>query len=139
MKKYGFLVYSFLFFWIFSPLFLLAQGPAPGPGGVSEPGPIIDNPIAAKSISELLAAVLDIVVQIGLVVIVFFIIFAGFKYVTAQGNTTKISQAHNALMATLIGSAIILGSYAIAKALENTVDQIKEGVVQLEETINFKV
>lgn len=94
-----------------------------------EVGPIFENPLKVESITDLLALVLDIVVQVGLVVIVFFIIFAGFTYVTARGNTSKIAQAHNALMATLIGAAIVLGSYAIASALKNTVEQLKTGVV----------
>lgn len=89
---------------------------------------IIDNPLKAESITELLALVLDIVVQVGLVVVVFFVIFAGFQFVTAQGDTGKITKAREALVATLIGSAIILGCYAIASALKNTVEQLKEGV-----------
>jgi hypothetical protein len=115
------------------PLLALAQG-----SGETGSGNIITNPLKVESLTELLALVLDIIVQVGLVVIVFFIIFAGFKYVTAQGNTSEITKAHNALMATLIGSAIVLGSYAIAKALDSTVKQLRQGVY-LEETIKFKV
>ncbi len=105
-----------------------------------ESGPIFDNPLRAETITDLLTDVLDIVVQVGLVVIVFFIIFAGFQFVTAGGNETKLINARKAIVATLIGSAIVLGSYAIATALKNTVDQLKAGtgVSQLE-VINFKV
>ena len=111
------------------------------PTGVSGQA-IFVNPLSGvNSVTDLLAKVLDIVVQVGLVVIVFFIIYAGFQYVTAQGDKAKITNAHEALLATLIGSAIILGSYAIATALKNTVDQLKTGtgITQRQEINNFKV
>lgn len=92
-----------------------------------DPVAIFANPLQVSSITELLAKVLDIVVQVGLVFIVFFIIFAGFQFVTARGDTTKITKAREALVATLIGSAIVLGSYAIVTALNNTVCQLREG------------
>lgn len=132
MKKYKFLILILFLIVIIAPCLVLAEE---GSSGTT----IFTNPLKAESITDLLSAVLSIVVQVGLVFIVFFIIFAGFKYVTARGDTTKIKEAHQALMATLIGSAIVLGSYAIAKALESTVEQLKTNVVQLEKTINFKV
>ncbi|MFA5023084.1 MAG: hypothetical protein WC385_00755 [Candidatus Paceibacterota bacterium] len=131
MKKFKFLI--FISSLLFIPVLVWGQSAGPSTG------PIIDNPLAVESLTELLAKVLEIVVQVGLVVIVFFIIFTGFKYVTAQGNTAEITKAHQALMATLIGSAIVLGSYAIAKALESTVNQLKTGIGQIEEINNFKV
>ena len=102
---------------------------------------IFDNPLQAKSLTDLLTAVLGIVVQVGLVVIVFFIIYAGFQFVTAGGDTAKVTSAKNTFYATLVGSAIILGSYAIVKALQSTVNQLKAGtgVAQVEDINNFKV
>lgn len=129
MNKIKILIPLLLIF--FTPLSFCLAANAGGEGG-----PIFENPLKVDTITDLLALVLDIVVQVGLVVIVFFIIFAGFTYVTARGNTSKIAQAHNALMATLIGAAIVLGSYAIAKALENTVTQLKTGVVMRLEVPN---
>lgn len=132
MTKIKILIYISLAFLV--PVLTFAED------SVGETGAIINNPLEADSLTELLATVLDIVVQVGLVVVVFFIIFAGFKYVTARGNTSEITKAHNALMATLIGAAIVLGSYAIAKALEDTVDQLKTGVaMRLEVPNNYHV
>ncbi|MFA6254078.1 MAG: hypothetical protein WC640_02350 [Candidatus Paceibacterota bacterium] len=100
---------------------------------------IFVNPLKADNITELLTAVLDVVVQVGLVIVVFFIIYAGFQFVTAQGNTEKIKDARKALVYTLIGSAIVIGSYAIASALKSTVNQLTNGVVvQLQEITKFK-
>lgn len=98
---------------------------------------IIENPLKVDSIMGLLTLVLDIVVQVGLVVVVFFIIFAGFQFVTAQGDTGKITKARETLVATLIGSAIILGCYAIASALKSTVGQLTKGVTIERSVKNF--
>ena len=139
MKKYKVLILVlFLTMIVIAPCLVLA-GPADNTGtGVS--AGIFKNPLKADSLTDLLAAMLDVVVQVGLVVIVFFIIFAGFQFVTAQGDTGKITKAREALVAVLIGSAIVLGSYAIASALKSTVEQLSANVTyQLEETINFKV
>ncbi len=133
-KKYKFLIPT-----LFSAVIIIIPFLVWAVGGPIDGEAIFQNPLAAESLTELLVAMLDVLVQVGLVIIVFFIIFAGFKYVTAQGDTNKIKEAHTALVATLIGSAIVLGSYAIASALKSTVEQLEAGVVQLEENINFKV
>ena len=132
--KIKFSAYTFFLVFLF-PLFTLAQAI-----GNPSNNRILDNPLKVDTIAALLAAVLDIVVQVGLVVIVFFVIFAGFKYVTARGNTSEIAKAHQALLNTLIGAAIVLGSYAIAKALENTVSQLKAEapIHQLADIKDFK-
>jgi heme/copper-type cytochrome/quinol oxidase subunit 2 len=93
---------------------------------------IITNPLEAESLTELLALILSVVVEIGLVVVVFMIIFTGFKFVVAQGKAEDLKEARRALIATLVGASIILGCYAIASALKNTVEQLKEGVAQVE-------
>lgn len=119
-------------------LLLFTAGSVSAQGvGTGDSGPIFSNPLKVDSIAGLLAIVLDVVVQIGLVVVVFFIILAGFNFVTARGDFSKITKAKEALIATFIGSAIVLGSYAIAKVLENTVNQLTAGTVSVE-IINFK-
>ncbi|MCX6712241.1 MAG: hypothetical protein NT041_00940 [Candidatus Vogelbacteria bacterium] len=133
MRKYKVLISLVLFCIISVPVLVLAKE-----GGVSTP--IFQNPLKVDSITALLSLVLDIVVQVGLVFIVLFIIYAGFLFVTAGGKEAQVTKARETLVATLIGSAIILGAYAIASALKSTVDQLKTGVVsQVEEKINFKV
>ena len=71
------------------------------------------NPIAFPSIQEMLLAILNVVMIIATPVVVFFIIFAGFTYVTARGNPEKIQQATKALTYGVIGGVIIVGSLAI--------------------------
>ena len=128
-----------LCFFVFLPLCSLA-GDLPN---VTSPSTgFFDNPLKAQSIMELLAAALDIVIKVGLIVVVFFIILSGFNYVTARGDSGKVKTARDTLVATLVGAAIILGSYAIVKALQTTVNQLKTGTgitQQLEVPNNFKV
>ncbi len=65
-----------------------------------------------------------ILIPLGSVLIVLMIIFAGFQFVIAQGNPTKIEDAKKTLFFAIIGSAILLGSWAIAEIIKNTVTAV---------------
>ena len=54
-------------------------------------------------------------------IIVLAIIYSGFLFVAAQGNSEKLGEAKKALLYTLVGAAILLGSLAIAELIKNTV------------------
>ncbi len=83
----------------------------------------LQNPLNSNigSIEELLIALLNIFITLMIPVIVFFIIYAGFKYVTAQGNPSKIEEAHSTLLYAIIGGVLILAAVAIAEIIKNTV------------------
>jgi len=72
-----------------------------------------NNPLAFPTIDQLLFSILNVVMIIATPIIVFFIIYAGFMYVTARGNPEKIQQASKALTYGVIGGVIIAGSLAI--------------------------
>ncbi|MFZ1987506.1 MAG: hypothetical protein WAV21_00510 [Minisyncoccia bacterium] len=83
----------------------------------------LQNPLAGQninSVSDLLTAVLTAVVQIGFVVVTLMLVWVGFLFVTAQGNSEKISTARTALLWTVIGGLILLGSTAIAEVIGST-------------------
>jgi len=82
----------------------------------------VSNPLAFPSIVELMAAILNMVIVIATPIIVLFIIIAGFKYVTAQGNPEKLQEANRALMYGIIGGVIIIGAVAILQIVQNTVN-----------------
>jgi hypothetical protein len=84
---------------------------------------VLKNPIGTKNgtLGELLDMLLSTLLMIGSIVIVCAIILAGFKYITAQGDTKQIEAAHQQLFWTAIGAAILLGARIIAKVIENTV------------------
>lgn len=83
--------------------------------------PTIKNPLATDDLEGLLKKVLNIVTVFGSLVVVFFIIYSGFKFVTAQGDTNKIKEAREMFYATVIGAAILLGANLIATVVLETV------------------
>jgi len=77
------------------------------------------------SIPGLLNVIINnIVVPIGGVVAALMIMYAGFLYVTARGDTAQIKKAHEALLYGCIGAAILLGAKVIATAIKGTIDQL---------------
>lgn len=96
-----------------------------GPGGISGSQIIkLKNPLKVDSIADLLALILQIVTIFAVPIIVFFIIYAGFLYVTAQGNETKLTKAHNALLYSIIGGVIILGAHVLLAVIQGTVGSL---------------
>lgn len=81
-----------------------------------------ENPLGQSgSLEVFLNKLLDVIILIGSIVVVLSIIMAGLKYVTAQGDEGKISDAHKQLTWTVIGAAILLGAKVIAMIVQNTV------------------
>jgi|SRR3989338_9022550 len=86
------------------------------------------NPLSGvASVQQLIMKILNLVVQVGLPIIVLMIIYAGFKYVTARGNPAKIQEAHNAILWTVIGAAVILGAAVISHAISGTITSLGGG------------
>lgn len=81
----------------------------------------LENPLAYTSIIDVLNAILDILLIFALPIIIFFIVFAGFKYVTARGNPGEIQKANQALTYALIGGAIVLGARVIGGVISATI------------------
>lgn len=79
----------------------------------------ICNPLKAETLIDLIKNVVDIIMQIGLVVAVVAIIWAGFLYVTAQGSEEKVKKAHSIFLWTIVGVAIILGAKVIVEVVKN--------------------
>ena len=81
----------------------------------------ICNPIESNTITEFIEKVLQGVIKIGLPVVVVAIIYCGFLFVAARGNSEKLTKAKDALLYTLIGAAVLLGAWAIATLIADTV------------------
>lgn len=81
------------------------------------------NPFRAQdSLFGLVRAIInDVILPIGGVIAVLAFIFSGFLYVTAQGNETKLKTAHKSLLYTVIGTAILLGSWVLANVICTTI------------------
>lgn len=81
----------------------------------------LDNPLAIDDIQDLFEAVLTAFIILCIPFVVFFVIFAGFQYVTAQGSPEKIKSASRSLTYAIIGGVIIAGAIAIATIVGSTV------------------
>lgn len=87
-------------------------------------GPILKNPLKAESLQALTADILNLVYKVGLPLVVIMIIYSGFLYVKARGNSSEISKAHEAIKWTLIGAAIVLGASVISFIIKGTIDSL---------------
>ncbi len=88
---------------------------------------LLHNPLkdGLDSIPAIIAAVVDdIVIPIAIPFLALAIIYTGFLFVQARGNSTKLEEAKKALQWTLIGGALILGAYVIATAIQSTIANI---------------
>jgi hypothetical protein len=95
-------------------------------GGVTGGDPVsVVNPLEADNITQLFQDIIDILLVFAIPLIVFFIIYAGFLYVTARGNESTISKAHMALLYALIGGVLILGAKVLIEVISGTVDALR--------------
>ncbi|MBY0537853.1 hypothetical protein K2P47_00455 [Patescibacteria group bacterium] len=93
-----------------------------GGGGGGIDSVCLENPLNnINSIDALLVAILNIIMVLMVPVIVFFIIYAGFKYVMAQGNASQVEEATRALTYAVIGGVLVLGAVAISQIIQNVV------------------
>lgn len=74
-----------------------------------------------KTIPEFLLALVDIVFLFGMPIIVLFIIYGGFLFVTAGDNEAQITKSKKTILWTLIGAAVLIGAKVIAMAIQSTV------------------
>lgn len=87
----------------------------------------IKNPFKESTIEGLIKTIIEnILMPIGSVVAVLMIMYAGFKYVTAGGDTSKIKEATEALKWSVIGAAILLGAWVISQAISSTIADLKK-------------
>jgi hypothetical protein len=87
----------------------------------------LESPLRSNiiTIEGLLTTILNVLLVIAVPIIVFFIIFAGFTYVTAQGNPEKIKTATRSLTYAIIGAVLILGGVAISEIIASVVSSFQ--------------
>lgn len=95
-------------------------GVTPSSSGLSY---TLKNPISGfPDLQSLIVAIINVIIIIATPIVIFFIIYAGFSYVTAQGNATKIQDATRSLTYAVIGGVLIIGAFAIAEIIKNLVN-----------------
>lgn len=101
---------------------VLAAAGSPGGGSNS-----LQNPLnsSISSIPDLLLAILNIIVIIMIPIVIFFIVYSGFLFVTAQGNDSKLTEAKRSLLYAIIGGVLIIGAEAITAIIKNVVAEFQ--------------
>lgn len=80
----------------------------------------LQNPIGENSFADIVSAILDVVVTVGAVLVVLAIIYAGYLFVTAQGNSEKIEDAKKTFLWTVVGAVVLLGAELLSDIIVET-------------------
>lgn len=94
----------------------------PGPDSVGGGG--LTNPLKSDSLLEFLQQVIDIILVFALPIIVFFIMYGGFKLVMAQGEPGELQKGRDAILWAVVGGVIILGAKLILEVINGTVNSL---------------
>lgn len=101
----------------------------PPPAGtglpVCPPGKICNPLKTGDNIEAFFLKLIDVAIAIGSVLAIIFLIYAGFLFVTAQGNEEKLRKAKSAFLWTVIGIAVLLGAKVIQAVIAGTVASLK--------------
>lgn len=80
----------------------------------------LENPLSVNSFCSLILKLLEVVILIGIPIAILFIVWAGFKFVVAQGKPQAIADARRNFLNVIIGIAIFVGASLIANVIINT-------------------
>jgi hypothetical protein len=82
----------------------------------------LENPLAGvNSISDLFYKLANALISISYVVIAFFLILSGFKFVKAQGSEKEIEEAKKTFYYTIIGALLIIGARTIIAIVQGII------------------
>lgn len=98
------------------------------PSGPSGQNVTLINPLqGGGNLQSFLLNILAFVIRIGGIAVVLMLVYVGYLFVVARGEPGKITEARSALLWTVVGALILLGSQAIAMAIQATVQAISVG------------
>jgi hypothetical protein len=81
---------------------------------------LLPNPIKASNIQDLIYLIVNIVTYIGMILAILALIWVGFKFIAAQGNSEKLKDARKEFLYVVIGIAILIGAAAITDIIKTT-------------------
>jgi hypothetical protein len=68
---------------------------------------MLSNPTDYDNLAEFIVYVVNLAISFSVVVAVFTLILAGFKYILAMGDEEKVEQATKSLIFALVGLAVV--------------------------------
>ena len=84
----------------------------------------ICNPLRFDNIQDFVAGALKALVIIALPILAFFIVYSGFLFISARGNSSKLGEAKQNFLYVIIGAVLILGAWILATLIGGTVSQL---------------
>ncbi len=99
----------------------------------------LDNPLNSEvdTLPEFLNEIIHIFLVFGVPIVALAIIYCGFLFVIARGNSEKLTEAKKALGYTLLGAAILLGAFVISNLIQGTVDNIQDATVMRDTFLKY--
>ena len=92
---------------------IINTGTAYAAEGISQ----LKNPIQAGTFGQVVEKFAELLTKIGIPIATVFLIYAGLLFVTARGNDEQLKKAKETFKWTIVGTAILVGAYAIASAV----------------------
>lgn len=80
----------------------------------------LDNHLKPKTVQDALLTIIDIILIFALPLIILYIMYAGYLFVTAQGNPSKVTEARTALLWAVVGGVIVLAAKIIVGVIQST-------------------
>ena len=117
-----------LFVLIVFPVFASAQalGPTTNPAVGSNSLFQLKNPLSAENFCDLIKTILNILMVIGIPVAVLFLMWSGFRFVLARGNSTELQNARRNFYYVIIGIVVFLGAWTIATVIAGTLKELSK-------------
>ena len=87
--------------------------------------PIFYNPLGEGTTVEILITkLLSALITLGIQLLVLYIVYAGFKFITAQGDSAQVTKARESLYWAMVGGAVLIGAKVIESILCGTITAI---------------
>ena len=84
------------------------------------PGAIcIDNPIEHDSFSELIEALINFIFWLAIVIAPIMFIIAGFAFITAGGDPSKVKRAMDIVLWTAVGLIVVMLAHGIINVIQD--------------------
>ena len=119
MKKY--LIYSLVYLIAFIPVIAMAQG-------AGKLVPCEGRDCDANDFLRMISYVINFVIFLGVVFSSLAFAYAGFLYITAQGDTTKVKRATKIFTGVAIGLLLAFTSFLIIQLITNSLELDKSNI-----------
>jgi cytochrome bd-type quinol oxidase subunit 2 len=85
----------------------------------------LQSPIGEITIEQFIVNILNFFIIIATPIVVLFIIYSGFLYVTARGNVEQTKKATTSLTYAIIGGVLIIGALALSEIIAGVVESFR--------------